>query len=77
MAYSKNFETQRAAGMGLYNISCAASNHIPMVKAEVVPALSHLGKCEDLECKKYSIMTLANIAANIDTRDFATKSGGM
>ena len=48
-----------------------------MIKAEVVPALANLGKSDDLECKKCSTMSLANLAANVDTRTYATRSGGL
>ena len=30
-----------------------------------------------LECKRYAIMTLANLAANVETRAAATRSGGL
>ena len=77
MAFSKFPETQRAAGLALYNLSCATANHIPMVNDDIVSALVHLGALPDLDCKKYSIMTLANLAANIETRQHATRSGGL
>ena len=55
MAQSKNLETQRAAAISFYNVSCASGNHIPMVKADVVSVISSLGRVSDLECKRYSI----------------------
>ena len=60
--------------MAFYNVSCSSKNHVSLVRNDVVPALAHLGKSE---CKKYSIMTLANIAANVETRAAASRSGGL
>lgn len=63
--------------MAFYNISCASKTHVPLVRNDVVASLAYLGKSDDLECKKYSIMTLANLAANVETRAAASRNGGL
>eukprot|EP01036_Dinobryon_divergens_P055226 gene55226-73771_t len=45
-----------------------------MIKADVIPALAILGRVADLECKRYAVMTLGNLAANTETRMAATRS---
>lgn len=79
LIYTKSLESQRSSALALYNLSCAAANHVAMIKADIIPALVYLGKsiANDLECKRYSIMTLANLAANHETRFAATKSNGL
>lgn len=70
-------ELQRAAALGLYNVSCAAANHIAMVKAEASKALAELCQTSvDVDCKRFAIMALANLAANVQTRAAATRGGG-
>lgn len=67
---------RRSAALGLYNISCSAANQIAMVKADAAPALIRL--CgQDVECKRFAIMALANLAANAQTRSAATRGGGL
>lgn len=77
MAFAKSLETQRSAALSLYNLSCAAINHVPMIKADIITAVSNLGNVQDLECKRFAIMTLANLAANAETRAAATRTGGL
>ena len=68
MANNDRLEVQRASALALYNISCAAANMIAMVKANTPPSLIKLCASPDVDCKRYAIMTLSNLAANMETR---------
>ena len=48
MAKAKSLETQRAAALALYNVSCASANHVPMIQNDCVSAIALLGKVADL-----------------------------
>ena len=65
------------AGLSLYNISCAVTNQIPMVRANVLLSLVTLCESPDVDCCRYAIMTLSNLAANHETRNDATRGGGL
>ena len=66
-------EVQRSAALALYNISCAAANQLALVQANATSALIRLCGSVDVDCKRFAIMSLSNLAANIQTRSVATK----
>ena len=70
-------QVQRASGLALYNLSCAVSNQIAMVRANVLGALVTLTESPDSDCARYAVMTLCNLAANHETRGEATRGGGL
>merc|ERR1719399_388590 len=70
-------EVQRSAALALYNISCAAANQLALVQANATSALIRLCGSVDVDCKRFAIMSLANLAANIQTRSMATRGGGL
>lgn len=50
---------------------------LSMAKLQLTPVLCELMALPDIDCKRYGIMTLSNLAANAETRQVATKSGGL
>ena len=42
---------------------------IAMVKANTPPSLIKLCASPDVDCKRYAIMTLSNLAANMESQD--------
>src|SRR5690606_8530498 len=57
MAQTERLENRRAALLALYDVSCAAANHIALIRANVMPALLNTADQNELDCKRYSIMT--------------------
>lgn len=68
---------QRSSAFGLYNLSCTAASHAPMIQARVPQALVHLMSQDDVETKRLAVMTIANLAANSETRASATRGGAL
>jgi Armadillo/beta-catenin-like repeat len=74
---SGRIEVQRAAGLTLYNLSCNATNLVAMAQQGCTAALVALTKCTDIDCRRFAVMTLCNLAAKSETRAAATKGGGL
>jgi hypothetical protein len=49
---------------------------MPQVRANILGGLVQLCESPDVDCCRYSIMTLCNLAANHETRSEATRGGG-
>lgn len=48
-----------------------------MAKLAMTPVLVKLTGLPDIDCKRYGIMALSNLASNVDTRAAATRAGGL
>lgn len=69
---------QRAALLTLYNISTHENSHLPFVENNVVhEVVSTITNSEDVLCRGFSLLILANLACNDETRAHATKGGGL
>ena len=69
---------QRAALLTLYNLSACESSHPLLVEKNVVHEIvSSINNSEDVLCRRFSLMILANVACNDKTRTHAIKGGGL
>jgi len=68
---------QRAGLLTLYNISSHENSHLCFVENNVVhEVVSTITNSEDVLCRGFALMLLANLACNEETRAHATKGGG-
>jgi len=68
---------QRAGLLTLYNISSHENSHLCFVENNVVlEVVSTITNSEDVLCRRFALMLLANLACNEETRALATKGGG-
>jgi len=76
---SPNFTNniRKVAVLALYNLSDYETCHLDMTALGIVEYLVDLCNSDNLQCKQHAIMLLSNLAANVETRQFATKGGGL
>ena len=75
LAKCDSVEIQRCASLALYNFSCDLTSLILIKDSGAPPTLINLCSRDDLDCKRYSIMTLCNLASSELTRESAIRGG--
>jgi hypothetical protein len=77
-AYTANVSQKIIATTEIvYNLSTLEDNHVALVKSSIIDSIKKICKCNNVQCRKFSIMTLSNLSGNEITRYDAIKSGGL